>query len=87
MCMVRVINICNSRQKFCIEIHDLMILQTIRNAGVTIFRNWQNFRIKLLLMTLVPVQKLCVNMYVYVYMYVHSLYEICYMSYIQRECH
>ena len=40
-----------------------------------------------LLMTLVPIQKLCVNIYVYVYMYVHSLYEFCYRSYIQRECH
>ena len=40
-----------------------------------------------LLMTLVPVRKLCVNIYVYVYMYVHSLYEFCYRSYIQRECH
>ena len=39
-----------------------------------------------LLMTLV-VQKLCVNIYVYVYMYVHSLYEFCYRSYIQWECH
>ena len=40
-----------------------------------------------LLMTLVPVQKLCVNIYVYIYIYVHSLYEFCYRSYIQRECH
>ena len=40
-----------------------------------------------LLMTLVPVQKLCVNIYVYLYMYVHSLYEFCYRSYIQRDCH
>ena len=42
-----------------------------------------------LLMTLVPVQKLCVNIYVYIYMcvYVYSLYEFCYRSYIQRECH
>ena len=40
-----------------------------------------------LLVTLVPVQKLCVNMYVYVYMYVHSLNEFCYRLYIQRECH
>ena len=44
-----------------------------------------------LLMTLVPVQKLCVNIYVYIYiyiyMYVHSLYEFYYRSYIQRECH
>ena len=31
-----------------------------------------------LLMTLVPVQKLCVN----IYMYVHSLYEFCYRTYI-----
>ena len=42
-------------------------------------------------MTLVPVQKLCVNIYVciyiYIYIYVHSLYEFCYRSYIQRECH
>ena len=38
-----------------------------------------------LLMTLVPVQKLCVD--IYVYMCVHSLYEFCYRSYIQRECH
>ena len=36
-----------------------------------------------LLMTLVPVQKLCVNIYICV----HSLYEFCYRSYIQRECH
>ena len=36
-----------------------------------------------LLMTLVPVQKLCVN----IYMYVHSIYEFCYRSYIQRDCH
>ena len=43
-------------------------------------------------MTLVPVQKLCVNN---IYMYVHSLYEFCYRThthtyiymYIQRECH
>ena len=38
-----------------------------------------------LLMTLVPVQKLCVNIYVYIC--VHSVYEFCYRSYIQRECH
>ena len=38
-----------------------------------------------LLMTLVPAQKLCVNIYVYIC--VHSLYEFCYRSYIQRECH
>ena len=25
--------------------------------------------------------------YIYIYMYVHSLYEFCYRSYIQRECH
>ena len=31
-----------------------------------------------LLMTLVPVQKLCVN----IYMYMHSLYEFCYRTYI-----
>ena len=40
-----------------------------------------------LLMTLVPVQKLCVNIYVYIFMYVHSLYEFCSRSYIQRGCH
>ena len=44
-----------------------------------------------LLMTLVPVQKLCVNIYIYIYIYihiyVHSLYEFCYRFYIQRECH
>ena len=40
-----------------------------------------------LLMTLVPVRKLCVNIYVYIYICVHSLYEFCYRSYIQRECH
>ena len=34
-----------------------------------------------LLMTLVPVQKLCVNN-IYIYMYVHSLYEFCYRTYI-----
>ena len=36
-----------------------------------------------LLMTLVPVHKLCVNIYIYV----HSLYEFFYRSYTQRECH
>ena len=30
-----------------------------------------------LLMTLVPVQRLCVNIYVYIYICVHSLYEFC----------
>ena len=46
-----------------------------------------------LLMTLVPVQTLCVNIYVHIYIYiymcvyVHSLYEFCYRSYIQWECH
>ena len=25
--------------------------------------------------------------YIYIYMYVHYLYELCYRSYIQRECH
>ena len=36
-----------------------------------------------LLMTLVPVQKLCVNnIYIYIYMYVHSTYEFCYRTYI-----
>ena len=34
-----------------------------------------------LLMTLVPVQKLCVNN-ICIYMYVHSLYEFCYRTYI-----
>ena len=40
-----------------------------------------------LLMTLVPVPKLCVN--IYIYMYLHSLYEFCYRTniYKQRECH
>ena len=33
-----------------------------------------------LLMTLVPVQKLCVNIYIYIYM--QSLYEFCYRTYI-----
>ena len=33
-----------------------------------------------LLMTLVPIQKLCVNIYIYIYM--HSLYEFCYRTYI-----
>ena len=33
-----------------------------------------------LLMTLVPAQKLCVNVYLYIYM--HSLYEFCYRTYI-----
>ena len=37
----------------------------------------------LLLMTLVPVQKLCVNIYIYIYMCVCTfLYEFCYRSYI-----
>ena len=36
-----------------------------------------------ILMTLVPVHKLCVD----IYMYVHSLYEFCCRSYIQWECH
>ena len=38
-------------------------------------------------MTLFPVQKLRVDIYIYIYIYVHSLYEFCYRSYIQRECH
>ena len=45
----------------------------------------------LLLMTLVPVQKLCVNIYIYMCVcqcvYVRSLHEFCYRTYIQRECH
>ena len=28
-----------------------------------------------------------IYMYIYIYMYVHSLYEFCYRSYIQWECH
>ena len=28
-----------------------------------------------------------IYMYIYIYVYVHSLYEFCYGSYIQRECH
>ena len=38
-----------------------------------------------LLITFVPVQKLCVNIYIYM----HSLYEFCYRTYvyIQHECH
>ena len=38
-----------------------------------------------LLMTFVPVQKLCV----YIYIYMHSLYALCYMMYIQiqQECY
>ena len=28
-----------------------------------------------------------VLIYMYIYIYVHSLYEFCYRSYIQRECH
>ena len=44
-----------------------------------------------LLMTLVPVHKLCVNIYIYIhtYIYMHFLYEFCYRTYIyiQQECH
>ena len=40
-----------------------------------------------LLMTLLPVQKLCVNIYIYICVYVHSLFEFCYRTYIQRDCH
>ena len=43
-----------------------------------------------LLMTFVPVQKLCVNKYIYIYFSIrmHSLYEFCYRTclYIQQEC-
>ena len=47
------------------------------------------------LMTLVPVQKLCVNVYIYIhihiyiYRYMHFLYDFCYRTYkyIQRKCH
>ena len=28
-----------------------------------------------------------VLIYMYIYIYVHSLYEFCYRSYVQRECH
>ena len=66
-------------------------------AGTSSPSHWQQFEEQapkpvswtmcFLLMTLVPVQKLCVNIYVYMYMYVNSLYEFCYRSYIQRECH
>ena len=40
-----------------------------------------------LLMTFVPAQKLCVNIYIYIYM--HSLYDFYYRTYIyiQQECH
>ena len=31
--------------------------------------------------------KSSVLIYMYIYIYVHSLYEFCYRSYIQRECH
>ena len=37
-----------------------------------------------LLMTLVPVQKLCVDKYIYIYV---CTFLFCYRSYIQRECH
>ena len=36
---------------------------------------------------LLMTQKLCVDIYMYIYIYVHSLYEFCYRPYIQRECH
>ena len=32
-------------------------------------------------------EALCWYICIYIYMYVHSLYEFCYRSYIQRECH
>ena len=71
------------------------------SAGTSFLSHWQQveeqaptpvgWTMCFLLMTLVPVQKLCVNtyvhIYIYIYMYVHSLYEFCYRSYIQRECH
>ena len=52
-----------------------------------VYIEWLGFIANYLLMTLVPIQKLCVNIYVYVYMYVHSLYEFCSRLYIHRECH
>ena len=64
-------------------------------AGTSSPSHWQHveeqapkpvgWTICFLLMTLVPVQKLCVNIYVYIY--VHSFDEFCFKSYIQRECH
>ena len=69
----------------------------VRNSLLFIASHWQQveeqapkpvgWTMCFLLMTLVPVQKLCVNIYVYIYIYVHYLYEFCYRSYIQRECH
>ena len=32
-------------------------------------------------------RSLLIYMNIYIYIYVHSLYEFCYRSYIQRECH
>ena len=60
-------------------------LHPIDNRSRNKRRNLWVGRCSSLLMTLVPVQKLCVN--IYIYMYVHSLYDFCYRSYIQRECH
>ena len=45
--------------------------------------------ISFLLMTFVPVQKLCVIIYIYICIYMHFLYEFSYRTYIyiQQECH
>ena len=59
-------------------------------AGTSSLSHWQQveeqapkpvgWTMCFLLMTLVPVQKLCVN--TYIYMYMHSWYEFCYRTYI-----
>ena len=40
-----------------------------------------------LLMTLVPVQKLCVNIYIYICICIPSMSSVIGCKYIQRECH
>ena len=80
------------------ELIDIWVLDSNRRVGVwSLLWRWHILSIPLttglgtgaenvgwmmcfLLMTFVPVQKLCVNIYIYIYM--HSLYEFCDRTYI-----
>ena len=72
--------------------------ESSHGAGTSSLSHWQQVEelapkpvglmLCFLLMIFVPVQKLCVNIYIYLFIRMYSLYEFCYRTYIyiQQEC-
>ena len=62
-------------------------IEKIGSAYIYIHISYISYTYHIHITLVVPSRQCLFTYYIYTYIYVHSLYEFCYRSYIQRECH